>query len=124
MEMICPRCLKLRIPSDFHLSGGTICARCFYETNPEKFPSDTSQPRWIEAPANYRCYVVPEHVFITDFETLDENGQPYGEGHKIGLIIRKRDGKRFKPASWIPAYLGEHERMLLGGERVRYLEEV
>lgn len=34
-KKVCPRCYKEKWYYEFHLSGGTICATCFAETNPD-----------------------------------------------------------------------------------------
>jgi len=43
-EAMCPRCWKLKVYWDFHLSGGSICSTCFAETNPDKLNEYRYQP--------------------------------------------------------------------------------
>ena len=57
--------------------------------------------RWTEIPA-HRILELPYHEFKMDFERLNEHGAVAADGEMAYRVVRKKDGKMFKPAAFLP----------------------
>jgi hypothetical protein len=66
------------------------------------FPSELPEGRWIEIPA-HRIYAIPRERLFKEFDLIGESGETAREGEMVKLVVRKRDGKVFKPADFAPA---------------------
>ena len=61
---------------------------------------------WIEVPA-HRIYVIHAHELRDGFDYIGENGKPVERDDEIPYrFVRKKDGKVFKLARFIPQYTG------------------
>jgi hypothetical protein len=63
---------------------------------------------WIEVPA-HRIYVIGARELRDDFDYIGEHGRPAARGENPCRFVRKKDGKVFKWASFIPQYSGVHD---------------
>jgi hypothetical protein len=70
--------------------------------------------KWIEVPA-HRILEVESDEFREEYQRLDSNGEIAQEGAAVELILRNRDGRRFKLAKFFP--LSDFRMMI-------YLEEL
>lgn len=62
---------------------------------------------WIEVPA-HRIYVICARELLDGFDYIGENGKPVERGEITYRFVRKKDGKVFKWARFIPQYTGVH----------------
>jgi hypothetical protein len=62
---------------------------------------------WIEVPA-HRIYVTSKHELREGFDYIGENGKLVERGEIPYRFVRKKDGKVFKWARFIPQYTGVH----------------
>jgi hypothetical protein len=62
---------------------------------------------WIEVPA-HRIYVICARELRYGFDYIDEKGKPVERGEIPYRFVRKKDGKVFKLARFIPQYIGVH----------------
>ncbi len=60
---------------------------------------------WIEVPA-HRIYVIGARELRDGFDYIGENGRPAARGENPYRFVRKKDGKVFKWARFIPQYSG------------------
>ena len=58
---------------------------------------------WIEVPA-HRIYVISARELRDGFDYIDEKGKPVARGEIPYRFVRKKDGKVFKLARFIPQY--------------------
>ena len=63
---------------------------------------------WIEVPA-HRIYVICARELRDGFDYIRENGRPVAHGENPYRLVRKKDGKVFKLARFIPQYSGFHD---------------
>jgi hypothetical protein len=63
---------------------------------------------WIEVPA-HRIYVLCARELRDGFDYIGENGKPTPRGENPYRFVRKKDGKVFKWARFIPQYSGVHD---------------
>ena len=62
---------------------------------------------WIEVPA-HRIYVICARELRDGFDHIGENGKPVERGEIPYRFVRKKDGKVFKLARFIPQHTGVH----------------
>ena len=62
---------------------------------------------WIEVPA-HRIYVIRARELRERFDYIGEKGKPASGGEIPYRFVRKKDGKVFKWARFIPQYTGVH----------------
>jgi hypothetical protein len=62
---------------------------------------------WIEVPA-HRIYVICARELRGGFDYIGENGKPVERSEITYRFVRKKDGKIFKLARFIPQYTGVH----------------
>lgn len=62
---------------------------------------------WIEVPA-HRIYVICARELQDDFDYIGENGRPASRENPY-RFVRKKDGKVFKWARFIPQSSGVHD---------------
>ena len=62
---------------------------------------------WIEVPA-HRIYVISERELRNGFDYIGENGKLVERGEIPYRFVRKKDGKVFKLARFIPQYTEVH----------------
>jgi hypothetical protein len=60
---------------------------------------------WIEVPA-HRIYVIGARELRDDFDYIGEKGKPVKGAEISYRFVRKKDGKVFKWARFIPQYSG------------------
>ena len=63
---------------------------------------------WIEVPA-HRIYVICARELRDGFDYIDEKGKPVKGAELSYRFVRKKDGKVFKLARFIPQYSGVHD---------------
>ena len=63
---------------------------------------------WIEVPA-HRIYLVSARELRDGFDYIGENGRAAAGGEIPYRFVRKKDGKVFKWARFIPQYSGIHD---------------
>jgi hypothetical protein len=68
----------------------------------------TNMAEWIEVPA-HRIYVICARELRDGFDYIRENGRPSAHGENPYRFVRKKDGKVFKLARFIPQYSGVHD---------------
>ena len=62
---------------------------------------------WIEVPA-HRIYVISGHELRGGFDYIGENGRSVAGAEIPYRFVRKKDGKVFKLARFIPQYTEVH----------------
>jgi hypothetical protein len=67
----------------------------------------TNMAEWIEVPA-HRIYVICARELRDDFDYIDEKGKPVKGAEISYRFVRKKDGKVFKWARFIPQYTEVH----------------
>jgi len=65
----------------------------------------TNMAEWIEVPA-HRIYVICARELRNGFDYIGENGKPVERDEIAYRFVRKKDGKVFKWARFIPQYTG------------------
>jgi len=68
----------------------------------------TNMAEWIEVPA-HRIYVICARELRDGFDYIGENGKPVERGEISYRFVRKKDGKVFKWARFIPQYSRVHD---------------
>ena len=63
---------------------------------------------WIEVPA-HRIYLISAHELRDGFDYIGENGKPVERDEIAYPFVRKKDGKVFKWARFIPQYSEVHD---------------
>lgn len=71
--------------------------------------------KWIEIPAR-RVLEVDRNELFEQYDLLGEDGFPVAQGASVYRIVKRSNGKVFKPAEFVPA---AHFEM-----NVYYLEEL
>jgi hypothetical protein len=67
----------------------------------------TNMAEWIEVPA-HRIYVICARELRDDFDYIGENGKSVERAEISYRFVRKKDGKVFKWARFIPQYTEVH----------------
>ena len=67
----------------------------------------TNMAEWIEVPA-HRIYVICVRELRDGFDYIGENGKPVERAEFPYRFVRKKDGKVFKLARFIPQYTEVH----------------
>jgi len=72
-----------------------------YDVRSEAIPASA----WIEVPA-HRILVVSYAFFQTDFDKIGHNGEVLSQCQEGGIafLVRKKDGRRFRAAKFVPRW--------------------